>query len=166
VKTPECIDCIAEGVTTYRPAPYGGPRSRRCTTHNRAWLKRNKDRAHARHIEANFGITADEYWALHQAQGGKCWICRIATGRARKLAVDHDHRSSVVRGLLCSPCNVMIGRLGPDAFVRVLEYLYNPPAIKVIGCRLVLSMDATENAGMSGPAGAKLTITGGGEPEA
>lgn len=154
-----CKDCPPE---SKRPAPHPGPR---CATCHRAWRKRASALAHGRRLLDGYGISLDEYWRLYEAQGGKCWICRVATGKARRLAVDHDHVSGAVRGLLCSPCNVMIGRLGPDAFIRVLDYLYNPPAIEVIGCRLVPSMGAIENANTLGPVGAKPTITDGGEPE-
>ena len=35
--SPVCIDCIKEGVQTFRPIAAGcGPRSPRCTTHKRA----------------------------------------------------------------------------------------------------------------------------------
>lgn len=55
-------------------------------------------------IKINFGLTWDEYDALLVAQDGRCAICG---GRPRKnlLAVDHDHKTGEVRGLLCSRCN-------------------------------------------------------------
>lgn len=156
-----CVDCVAEDMTTPRkPAldKEGNPRpGNRCVTHWRARKKAVSAAAHGKRTEKTYGITGEQYWQLHAAQGGRCFICQKATGAARRLAVDHDHVTGVVRGILCSPCNVMIGRLGPEAFVRVLEYLYNPPAIGVIGCRIVPSTDAPTSASTPSSGGAKLT---------
>lgn len=132
-----CKDCPPE---SKRPAPHPGPR---CSTHARAWKKRSKDLAHARRLESGFGMTAEQYWTLIAAQGGKCFICQRATGKARRLAVDHDHRCDAGhphdhgcprcwRAALCSPCNVMIGRLGVEALCRAIEVLTDPPARKIL----------------------------------
>jgi hypothetical protein len=115
----------------WRPAPKPGPR---CVTHDRAWKKNGRLKAHARRIEANFGIPSELYWALYEFQGGKCAILRCrATGKTKALAVDHDHRccpgrtscGKCVRGLLCGPHNEMFGRNGDDpaVFRNMADYL-------------------------------------------
>ena len=38
-----------------------------------------------------------------------------------------------VRGLLCGPCNQMIGRYSVDALTRAIDYRRNPPAPRVLG---------------------------------
>jgi hypothetical protein len=158
-KPRRCKDC---GPDSKRPAPHIGPR---CATHARQWRQRNSAIAHERRLESNFGITADEYWELYERQGGRCAICRIANGRARRLAVDHDHSTGQIAGILCGPCNIMLGRLGrsADAYLRVLEYLYNPPAIEVLGCRVVPSTAVPVHRNTPAPDGAKPTTTDGGE---
>lgn len=57
-----------------------------------------------RRLKIKFGLTWDEYDAIYQAQGGRCAICG-GKPRAYMLAVDHDHKTGEVRGLLCSRCN-------------------------------------------------------------
>ena len=137
MKAPECVDCITEGITTWRPVE--GKRVKRCATHRRAFKKRAQRNAHGRMTERQYGITQEQDWSLYEAQGGKCAICQVATGKAKRLAVDHDHQAgcghdpktgcpSCVRGLTCGVCNQMIGRYGPDKLVRALEYLLDPPA--------------------------------------
>lgn len=141
---PHCIDCAAEGIKRSRSAPYGGPRTPRCATHWKALVRQRKSNAHSRRIEKGFGITSDQYWKIYEAQGGTCAICQRATGKAKRLAVDHEHHREgcehppeqgcpkCVRALLCSPCNVAIGRLGIAALYRAIEVLVNPPARKVL----------------------------------
>ncbi|AYQ98847.1 endonuclease VII [Mycobacterium phage NiebruSaylor] len=145
MKAPECADCIAEGIATWRPIA-SGTRVKRCATHTRAAKKRARLNAHGRRVESEYGIPQELYWALYEAQGGKCAICQIATGKTKRLAVDHDHKMAVevcghdankgcprcIRGLLCGPCNQGIGRWSPKALVRALDYRLSPPAHTVI----------------------------------
>lgn len=127
-----CKDCVTEGVTTKRPAPYPGPR---CRTHDRAVKKIRKAANHERMVQSTYGLQPGDYERLYAAQGGRCAIvgCR-ATGRVKRLAVDHNHATGEVRGLLCGPHNRLIGynRDNPEAFRSLAEYLENPPARRVL----------------------------------
>ncbi|WP_367582316.1 endonuclease VII domain-containing protein [Tsukamurella tyrosinosolvens] len=101
--------------------------------------KRAKDRE--RRLEGTYGLTSEEYRAIYEHQGSRCAICQVATGKTKALAVDHDHREPfLIRGLLCSPCNILIGRWGDDPapFERAISYLASPPALAVIGERQAL----------------------------
>ena len=126
-----CKDCAAEGVTTKRPAPYPGPR---CATHNRDFTKASKARNADRRRETIYGLTAEQYATIYAYQGGRCIICQRATGKTRRLAVDHDHHTGHVRGLLCKTCNtIVIGRYSTDALTRAICYLLDPPAPRALG---------------------------------
>lgn len=68
------------------------------------------------HLKKLYGITLEEYERMHEAQGGVCAICKCAelkkhkiTGEVMMLAVDHDHTTGKIRGLLCSQCNHGLG---------------------------------------------------------
>jgi Recombination endonuclease VII len=122
-----CKDCKAEGITTKRPLALGAP-GPRCVTHWRAEKKRRRGLAHARMVQKVYDITPEQYAALYAYQGGHCAICEVATGKVRRLAVDHDHKTGEVRGLLCGPCNKdVVGRLGIEALRRAIKYLEDPP---------------------------------------
>lgn len=55
-------------------------------------------------------ITIEEYAALHRKQKGLCAICHgPPSGRFQRLAIDHDHATGAIRGLLCSSCNMGLG---------------------------------------------------------
>lgn len=83
-------------------------------THQREWKPR----------VSKYGMTVDDYEALVLAQGGVCAICNGRPGRKR-LAVDHDHATGAVRGLLCEACNLALGgfRDDPTLLLRAAEYL-------------------------------------------
>jgi len=127
----QCVDCTAEGITTPRPI-VSGIRKPRCATHTRAAKKRAKMQTHATRTQRTYGITGDDYWKLYAAQDERCAICRVARGVTKRLAVDHDHTTGEVRGLLCGPCNQLIGRLGTEALLRAARYLEDPPARRVL----------------------------------
>lgn len=139
--TLRCKDCVAEQVATIRPAPFPGPR---CTTHHRRVLKARSRVAHDRRVARTYGLKPGGYELLYVAQGGRCAAegCR-ATGKAKRLAVDHDHSccpgpvscGRCVRGLLCSTHNQQVGqnRDNPVTFASLAEYLRNPPARRVLG---------------------------------
>lgn len=93
-------------------------------------VKKERSRgAHAKAIEARYGLTGPEYDSLWEYQGGKCALCRWATGRTRRLSVDHNHRTGEVRGLLCRPCNSLLGHARDLAefFERCIAYLDKSP---------------------------------------
>lgn len=79
-----------------------------------------------------YGLTTEAYERLLDAQGGTCAICSRPPGQ-RLLDVDHDHATGRVRGLLCSRCNMAIGKLEDDANLvkAAFWYLEHPPAIAV-----------------------------------
>lgn len=134
----ECRDCRAENLINKRPVVAAG----RCASHSRAAKSAARLAAHGRMVERTYKLPRKHYWALYEAQGGKCWICQHATGAARRLPVDHDHSccpktptcGKCTRGLLCGPCNRMLGhgRDSPEFFARAAAYLRRPPAQAVL----------------------------------
>jgi hypothetical protein len=97
-------------------------------------------------LKREFGMTLEEYQAIHAEQGGVCAICRKpettrpnprtireGTPAARSLAVDHCHTSGQIRGLLCASCNNGLGRFkdNPDLLVAAAEYLRSWANVRV-----------------------------------
>lgn len=91
---------------------------------HKAWRMRNPDGPRNNNLKRNFGITAAEYDRMYAAQGGVCKICGCHQ-RYQRLAVDHNHKTSAIRGLLCVMCNRGIGMFfdSPLRLIRAAEYL-------------------------------------------
>lgn len=56
-----------------------------------------------------YSLSETEYTRLLETQG---WVCAICGGEPN--AVDHDHKTNAVRGLLCRNCNSGIGFFADD----------------------------------------------------
>ncbi len=76
-------------------------------------------------IRDQLGIDDDLYEELLRLSGDRCWICARPEGvPGRRLAVDHDHRTGAVRGLLCTSCNRRLGKtVDPEWLRRAASYL-------------------------------------------
>lgn len=83
---------------------------------HREWMLRRK-----------YNLTQEQYEVMLESQGGVCAICKacLPSSNATYFAVDHDHRTGKVRGLLCSNCNRGIGHLqdSPEILQRAANYI-------------------------------------------
>lgn len=79
-----------------------------------------------RKLRVSFGLTVEEYEKMLANQGGVCAICSgVQRPPGKRLAVDHDHSTGRVRGLLCFECNVGLGKFldDPSRLRVALAYL-------------------------------------------
>ena len=65
---------------------------------------RNRE-AQTRDRLKKYKLGTRQYKKMVREHEGRCAIC----GKARKLEVDHCHRTGKVRGLLCRSCNQLLG---------------------------------------------------------
>lgn len=87
------------------------------------WKRDNRDKVavywRRQWLKKAYNLTIEQYDILLEAQNGRCAICRSLPEKDRRLAVDHNHETGRVRGLLCSKCNRGLGLFQDDA--RLLE---------------------------------------------
>lgn len=94
-----CKICRRELIAKVREAQGGG-----YTDYQRNWDYQKK-----------FGITLLEYKEILANQNNCCAICgKNESELTMKLAVDHDHTTNKVRGLLCANCNRGLGYFKED----------------------------------------------------
>ena len=94
------------------------------------WKERNASTVYTNyrdnHLKKNFGITLQQYDEILTKQGGGCAICdKTPEQEGRSLAVDHDHQTGEIFGILCYFCNnkVLGKKRNPALFQRASEYL-------------------------------------------
>jgi hypothetical protein len=87
-----------------------------------------RQRDEAQHLKRYHRMTVEQFRAMAQAQAGKCAICGEAPSGQKhcgKLHVDHDHATGAIRDLLCSYCNIGLGKFmdSPLLLTKAAWYL-------------------------------------------
>lgn len=75
------------------------------------YAERRRDRERLK----RYGVTVPQYMQLMAEQDGRCALCSLEWDR--DLFVDHDHVTKQVRGLLCGPCNLILGHARDQAYI-------------------------------------------------
>ena len=84
-------------------------------------------------IKYAYGLPIGSYKKLLDKQSGGCAICgRERRPDERRFPVDHDHKTNVIRGIVCVTCNVGLGGFqdNPQLLSKAIDYLaeYTLPA--------------------------------------
>ena len=95
---------------------------------SRNWNRNNKPWRRNYQLQRSFGITAEQYNLMFQEQHGLCYLCgKSQEINGRRLSVDHCHKTTRVRRLLCDQCNIALGyvetSLANDWLDRAKSYL-------------------------------------------
>lgn len=97
------------------------------------------DQERTSQLKYDFQINISQYRFLEKLGGGVCWACKAPEtskyrGEVRALAVDHDHKSGRVRGLLCLSCNRALGAVddSPERLRALYVYLTKWEAAEVL----------------------------------
>lgn len=90
-----------------------------------AWMKANPDKLRGYRAKRNHGLSFPEYMKL--AAIPLCEICGTVLstkGRTRRT-IDHCHKSTKIRGVLCHNCNCALGYFADNvtAMTRAIAYL-------------------------------------------
>lgn len=92
--------------------------------------KASPEKNRRNNLRTLYGVTPEQYDAMLAEQGHACAICYqpeglIRLGRPMSLAVDHDHETGKVRGLLCANCNRALGLLAddPERLISAARYV-------------------------------------------
>lgn len=90
-----------------------------------------------RRLKLVFGLDWDEYELIFATQDFVCAICQRKP-RSQLLAVDHNHKTGEIRGLLCTICNHRLlgaAKESPELLRRAADYLEQGSVDEVFGER-------------------------------
>ncbi len=94
--------------------------------------QRRKQVVREQRLQKSFGISLKDYEEMYFNQNGLCKICnkpetakQSNSDGVRMLAVDHNHITNKVRGLLCTSCNIILGHAKDNTIIleNAIEYL-------------------------------------------
>ena len=89
-----------------------------------------KQRSRAAYLKSRFNLDELDVKDILLKQKDKCGICDRPMKRPH---IDHCHKTGLVRGLLCWPCNRALGNSDVNWLVDAMWYLQNPPATDALG---------------------------------
>ena len=80
---------------------------------------------------ALYNIDESQYQDILKNQDNRCFFCGIEAeeymeAKGKHLAVDHDHKTNGIRGILCHKCNVKVSFVDEFGLPRITEYLNLP----------------------------------------
>lgn len=94
------------------------------------WYLENRDKVKLMYrkqdLKKNHRLTIEQYAEMLNRQEGQCKGCQRHYSEFNKsLAVDHNHKTGKIRGLLCGACNKSLGLLKEDLniFYNLIKYL-------------------------------------------
>lgn len=99
-------------------------RKLRNSERTRKWYRQNPDKYKAR-VLRKYDLSLNEYKELLSINNENCIICDSKCPSGRSLALDHDHKTGTLRGLLCINCNKGLGNFKDNIglLVKAIEYL-------------------------------------------
>lgn len=117
----ECSKCHCKKDLGEFPNLHNNKKCRKCCkTYNRKYVIRK------------FDISELDYNLMYQKQNGCCFICGCKGNNSLTkhgdevcLAIDHNHKTGKVRGLLCNKCNKGLGCFMDDSGLlqKAIDYL-------------------------------------------
>lgn len=83
---------------------------------SKKWQLENPDKVKHKRLMSAFGITLDQYNEMLAKQNHACAICGMTDQSNPKVFphVDHCHATGKIRGILCSNCNMALGKFKDD----------------------------------------------------
>jgi hypothetical protein len=93
---------------------------------SKRFREKHPDRAKGYKLNGAYGPGAAKHYSIQEVkQGFRCAICGDTNPSGKRLALDHNHDTGKLRGLLCSRCNAMVGmcKENPEILISAVSYL-------------------------------------------
>ena len=102
------------------------------TKQKKYWNSRTPKKRLEQHLKYKYGVSPEQFLNSWNEQNGKCAICEEQLpdllsyeNRRRGYAIDHNHETGDFRGILCLPCNTLLGMANDssDILNKAINYL-------------------------------------------
>lgn len=90
------------------------------------WQRDNNYSSHKSHLKRKHKLTPEQYNDMLVKQNYRCAICNThQDDLPKRMSVDHNHNTNVIRELLCMACNVALGQVKDNASIlsNMITYL-------------------------------------------
>lgn len=90
-----------------------------------------------KNLKRFYGLSIEQYESMYRSQNGVCAICSGLNVAGRRLAVDHNHKTGQIRGLLCNTCNTSLGtaKESVELLRSIIAYLERHEVLSEAGIR-------------------------------
>lgn len=88
--------------------------------------RKGSEKVFVDNLKRSYGLTLEEYNKLLEKSDYRCTVCQKTKSMVgRRLCVDHDHKTNIIRGVLCGKCNTALGLLDddPQRIIKLYQYL-------------------------------------------
>jgi len=102
-------------------------------SYKKKWRSLNKDKTKNEKLK-KYSLTIISFNNLLQNQNNRCGVCEKEFSNSYPLypCVDHDHKTNIVRGILCRNCNSGIGGLDDNVenLINALKWIKRENTVK------------------------------------
>ncbi len=120
-----CVQCVRENSKKWHDSNH-----KKIIKGHSQYYHKNKDKFREYSLLKLYKITSKDYKIMLENQNNVCAICEkpetaLKNGKVKSFAIDHDHLTGKIRGLLCSKCNRGIGYFKDSKILlsNAIEYL-------------------------------------------
>ena len=96
-----------------------------CKKCSKEWLANWHKENPSYHLKKTYNITIEDKQAMMVGQNNSCAICKEPFINPKLIHVDHCHKSTKIRAILCSHCNTALGgcKDSPKILQQAIHYL-------------------------------------------
>lgn len=117
---------ILANAARYRKLPEVILRRKKWREENREYTREyNRKHRRKRRLKV-YGLSEKEYENMWKRQKNSCPICSngLDMEAVNTYHIDHDHKTNVVRGILCRSCNLLLGFSKDDVSILLSAIKY------------------------------------------
>jgi hypothetical protein len=108
-----------------RAAVYHAANIEKIRVQQKEWNKKHRNKKHVYELSYKHKVPHHVVLEKIRSANGKCEICGGISPNRKRLALDHDHETNQIRGMLCAHCNNGLGMFKDNRKIlkKAIKYL-------------------------------------------